>query len=97
MVLLGKGCHLQPRCRWRFPDGHAICAPGQRETFMKTVARVPDELERLRKELDELEALTAPLNAPTDVRAMRMAVAKFVQLQTDIKTLEEREAQVERS
>jgi hypothetical protein len=54
---------------------------------------IDDEIARVRKEFDDLEALTAPPNPPLDLRTMGIAQAKIAKLQRELKDLEERRAQ----
>ena len=47
---------------------------------------IDDEIARVRKELDDLEALTAPPNPPLDLRTLGIAQAKIAKLQGDVNT-----------
>ena len=51
---------------------------------------IDDEIARVRKELDDLEALTAPPNPPLDTRTMGIALAKIAKLQRELKELQEK-------
>ena len=51
---------------------------------------IDDEIARVRKELDDLEALTAPPNPPLDLRTLGIAQAKIAKLQGDLKELGEK-------
>ena len=46
---------------------------------------IDDEIARVRKELDDLEALTAPPNPPLDLRTLGITQAKIPKLQGDLK------------
>ena len=54
---------------------------------------MPEEIARVRKELNDLKALTAPPNPPLDLRSLGMAQAKIAKLQRELRELEEKLAQ----
>ena len=55
--------------------------------------RIDDEIARVRKELADLEALTAPPSPPLGSHVMAIALAKIATLQRQLKELEGKRAQ----